>query len=61
MKISKDLKILLATIEDLRKELCYTVRQGKSISDPSVIKLSQDLDEELNKYYRIARGEAKTG
>lgn len=47
------LKTLLATIEDLREELHRSVGQGRSTLDPFVLKLSQDLDEELNKYYRL--------
>lgn len=52
--ISKDdLKSLLITIENLREDLHDLIRQGKSPLDPVVLKLSKDLDEELNKYYEI--------
>lgn len=50
---NNDLKALLVTIEDLREELHRFVGQGRSILDPLVLKLSQNLDEELNKYYRL--------
>ncbi|AET67089.1 Spo0E like sporulation regulatory protein [Desulfosporosinus orientis DSM 765] len=50
-----DLQILLTKIEDLRDKLHSNVKQGKSIQDPLVIKLSQDLDEQLNLYYRMIK------
>lgn len=52
---NNELKTLLLTIENLREELHYQVTVGKSTLDPFVIKLSQDLDEQLNKYYRITK------
>jgi len=48
-----ELKAQLVTIEDLREALHHSVRQGRSTQDPFVLKLSQDLDKELNKYYRM--------
>lgn len=50
---NNELKALLETIEALREELHHIVKQGKSTLDPFVLKLSQDLDENLNKYYRM--------
>lgn len=50
---NNELKVLLVTIENLREELHQNVRQGRNILDPFVIKLSQDLDEQLNEYYRL--------
>jgi len=52
---NNELKTLLVTIENLREELHYHVGEGKSTLDPFVIKLSQDLDEQLNKYYRMTK------
>lgn len=46
-----DLKTVLVSIEDLREELHELVRRGRSPLDPAVLKLSQDLDKELNRYY----------
>lgn len=52
-KAKKDLKILLRSIENSREKLHDSVRQGRSPLDPIVLKLSKDLDEELNRYYEI--------
>jgi len=54
-----ELKAQLVTIEDLREALIHSVRQGRSTQDPFVLKLSQDLDEELNKYYRMINNPKK--
>ncbi len=50
---NNELKALLATIEHMREELHHNVKQGRNILDPFILKLSQDLDKELNKYYRL--------
>lgn len=52
---NNELKTLLLRIEDLREELYHNVKQGKTMLDPFVIKLSQDLDEQLNIYYRMTK------
>ncbi len=52
-RAKNDLKSLLTSIEDLREELHDSVRQGRNTLDPLVLKLSQDLDEKLNRYYQI--------
>ena len=53
--LNNELKDLLMRIENLREELHYNVKQGKSLIDPFIIKLSQNLDTEINKYYRIMK------
>ncbi|GAB6153768.1 hypothetical protein JCM17380_25180 [Desulfosporosinus burensis] len=52
-RAQNDLKTLLKSIEDLREELHDAVRQGRNPLDPLVLKLSQDLDEELNRFYKF--------
>ncbi|TGE34596.1 aspartyl-phosphate phosphatase Spo0E family protein [Desulfosporosinus sp. Sb-LF] len=55
-----ELKTLLKVIEDLREELNLTIGQGKNPLDPFVLKLSQDLDTELNRFYYITLNKASS-
>lgn len=50
--LNSDLKLLLC-IEDLRKRLLQIVGEGKNLQDPQVIQVSQELDDLLNRYYKL--------
>lgn len=43
---------LKSLIED-KKENMYAVAQGKALTDPCVVTVSQEIDEIINSYQRI--------
>ncbi|MEL7566386.1 MAG: aspartyl-phosphate phosphatase Spo0E family protein [Dehalobacterium sp.] len=49
------IKILMATIDLLRVQLDELISEEVSLTDPEVIKKSQELDQFIAKYYEMLK------
>jgi len=55
-KLSKNqIKILMATIDLLRVQLDELITEEVSLTDPEIIKKSQELDHFIAKYYQMLK------
>jgi len=52
--MSRQLRTLLGKIEKLRKRM-IRLAKGRSLSDPRLVSVSQELDQLLNQYNRMVK------
>lgn len=56
--MARDLEEIMKLIDELRRKL-HSKSEGKPLTDPEVVKVSQELNKVLNEYYRLLKEKEK--